>query len=59
MNNCGRIIAVDTNPKKFDIAIKLGGKLEDGKDRVECVNPLDDKYKLMNVRSKQSLLKHF
>ena len=43
MNNCGKIIAIDTNPKKFDIAIKLGGKLNDDNktDRVICINPLD------------------
>ena len=45
MNNCGKIIAIDTNPKKFDIAIKLGGKLKDGNDRVIGVNPKDEKYK--------------
>ena len=40
MNKCAKIIAVDINPMKFEMAIKLGGK-----DRVQCVNPLDDKYK--------------
>eukprot|EP00484_Ammonia_sp_Unknown_P014836 CAMPEP_0197072484 /NCGR_PEP_ID=MMETSP1384-20130603/210121_1 /TAXON_ID=29189 /ORGANISM="Ammonia sp." /LENGTH=730 /DNA_ID=CAMNT_0042511303 /DNA_START=5 /DNA_END=2194 /DNA_ORIENTATION=- len=37
MNKAKRIIAIDMNVKKFEIAKKLGA--------TECVNPMDEKYK--------------
>ena len=45
MNKCSRILCIDINPIKFDIATKLGGK-----DKVECINPLDDKYKDQKIQ---------
>ena len=37
MCGCKEIIGIDINPKKFEIAKKMGA--------TKCINPMDDKYK--------------
>ena len=42
MCECSEIIAIDINPKKFDIAKKLGA--------TKCINPLDEEYKDQKIQ---------
>lgn len=42
MNECSKIIGIDINVKKFEMAKKLGA--------TQCINPLDEKYKNKKIQ---------